>query len=49
MEAARVRQKWILVSLYDDSCFDCRVLNRDVWKDYRIIDLIRKNVIFTQV
>ncbi|KAL5969127.1 UBX domain-containing protein 7 [Taenia solium] len=49
MEAARIRQKWILVSLYDDSCFDCRVLNRDVWKDYRITNLIRKNVIFIQL
>ncbi|CDS37245.1 UBX [Echinococcus multilocularis] len=48
MEAARIRRKWILVSLYDDSCFDCRVLNRDVWKDYRIISLIKKNVIFIQ-
>ncbi|VDM17403.1 unnamed protein product [Hydatigera taeniaeformis] len=49
MEAARGRQKWILISLYDDSCFDCRVLNRDVWKDYRIINFIRKNVIFLQL
>ncbi|KAL5107961.1 UBX domain-containing protein 7 [Taenia crassiceps] len=48
MGVARFRQKWILVSLYDDSCFDCRLLNRDVWKDYRIINLIRKHVVFIQ-
>lgn len=48
-EAAHQQQRCLLVSIHDESCFDCHVLNRDVWKDYRVSSLIRKNFLFVQV
>ncbi|VDL85744.1 unnamed protein product [Schistocephalus solidus] len=48
-EAARRQKKWLLLSLHEEACFDCHILNRDVWKDYRVADLIKRNFIFVQV
>ncbi|KAL3315839.1 UBX domain-containing protein 7 [Cichlidogyrus casuarinus] len=47
-EVASAQKKWILVSLHDDTCFDCHIMNRDVWKDFRISSLVKKNFIFMQ-
>ncbi|BHF69668.1 UBX domain-containing protein 7 [Sparganum proliferum] len=48
-EAARRQKKWLLLSLHEEACFDCHILNRDVWKDYRVADLIKRNFVFVQV
>ena len=41
-------KKWIMVNLQDMSDFNCQALNRDVWKDGPIKDLVKHNFIFLQ-
>lgn len=41
-------KKWILVNLQDMNDFTCQALNRDVWKDAAIKDLVSENFIFLQ-
>ncbi|KAJ3473747.1 hypothetical protein NLG97_g10152 [Lecanicillium saksenae] len=41
-------QKWILVNLQDMTNFNCQALNRDIWKDRAIKDLVSENFIFLQ-
>lgn len=41
-------QKWILVNLQDMTDFNCQALNRDIWKDRAIKDLVSENFIFLQ-
>lgn len=41
-------KKWILVNLQDMSDFNCQALNRDVWKDQAIKELISENFVFLQ-
>lgn len=41
-------KKWILVNLQDMSDFNCQALNRDLWKDKAIKELVSENFIFLQ-
>ena len=41
-------KKWILVNLQDMSDFNCQALNRDIWKDKDIHNLVSENFIFLQ-
>lgn len=41
-------KKWILVNLQDMNDFNCQALNRDVWKDQAVRDLVSENFIFLQ-
>ncbi|VDD75051.1 unnamed protein product [Mesocestoides corti] len=49
IQAARNQKRWLLVSIHDEACFDCHVLNRDVWKDHRVADLIKNHMVFVQL
>ncbi|KAF7929363.1 uncharacterized protein EAE98_005281 [Botrytis deweyae] len=40
--------KWILVNIQDNSIFDCQSLNRDIWKDPGVRDVVKENFIFMQ-
>jgi UBX domain-containing protein 7 len=40
--------KWILVNIQDPSIFDCQSLNRDIWKDPGIKEVVKENFIFMQ-
>ncbi|KAI9650274.1 UBX domain protein Ubx2 [Ciborinia camelliae] len=40
--------KWILVNIQDNSIFDCQSLNRDIWKDPGVKDVVKENFIFMQ-
>ena len=40
--------KWILVNIQDPSIFDCQSLNRDIWKDAGIKEVVKENFIFMQ-
>jgi hypothetical protein len=42
------KKKWILVNVQDPSIFDCQVLNRDLWKDERVVAIIKESFIFLQ-
>ncbi|XWX02325.1 hypothetical protein V2A60_010362 [Cordyceps javanica] len=41
-------KKWILVNLQDMSDFNCQALNRDIWKDESVKELVSENFIFLQ-
>jgi UBX domain-containing protein 7 len=41
-------KKWILVNLQDMSDFNCQALNRDIWKDEPIKQLVSQNFVFLQ-
>ncbi|RDA88671.1 hypothetical protein CP532_4029 [Ophiocordyceps camponoti-leonardi (nom. inval.)] len=41
-------KKWLLVNLQDMNDFNCQALNRDIWKDQAVRDLIEENFIFMQ-
>lgn len=41
-------KKWIMVNLQDMNDFNCQALNRDVWKDKNIRELVSENFIFLQ-
>jgi UBX domain-containing protein 7 len=41
-------EKWILVNIQDASIFDCQQLNRDIWKDQGIKEVVKENFLFMQ-
>ncbi|EPE06845.1 ubx domain protein [Ophiostoma piceae UAMH 11346] len=41
-------KKWILANIQDMSDFLCQALNRDIWKDEAIKQLVRENFVFLQ-
>ncbi|KAF4982611.1 hypothetical protein FZEAL_1805 [Fusarium zealandicum] len=41
-------KKWIMVNLQDMNDFNCQALNRDIWKDAAVKDLVTENFIFLQ-
>jgi hypothetical protein len=41
-------KKWLLVNLQDMSDFNCQALNRDLWKDEAVAQLVQENFIFLQ-
>ena len=41
-------KKWILVNLQDMAVFQCQTLNRDIWKNEAISELVKENFIFLQ-
>lgn len=41
-------KRWILVNLQDMNDFNCQALNRDIWKDGAVRDLVSENFIFLQ-
>lgn len=42
-------KKWIMVNLQDMSDFGCQMLNRDIWKDRAVKELVSENFIFLQL
>lgn len=47
-EEGKEEHKWLLVNVQDPSIFDCQVLNRDLWKDERVVAVIRESFLFLQ-
>ena len=45
---AKDARRWLLVNLQRDSDFACHALNRDVWRDELVENLIREGFIFWQ-
>lgn len=44
----REKKKWIMVNLQDMSDFNCQAINRDIWKDEAVKNLVREHFIFLQ-
>lgn len=47
-QAAKLQKKWLLVNIQADAEFDCHRLNRDVWNDEMVQNIIACNCIFWQ-
>ena len=47
-QAARDSRRWLLVNIQSDSDFACHALNRDVWRDELVENLVRDGFIFWQ-
>ncbi|EPE29250.1 Ubiquitin-like protein [Glarea lozoyensis ATCC 20868] len=47
-ELGKEEEKWILVNIQDASIFDCQQLNRDIWKDQGIKEVVKENFLFMQ-
>ncbi|ORX65963.1 hypothetical protein DL89DRAFT_270511 [Linderina pennispora] len=41
--------KWLLLNIQDVADFRCQALNRDIWKDELIKDIVAKNFVFLQI
>lgn len=48
-QAAKQGKKWLLVNIQADSEFDCHRLNRDLWKDEMVKEVIKYSCVFWQV
>jgi hypothetical protein len=46
---AKDARRWLLVNVQNDSDFACHALNRDVWRDELVENLVREGFIFWQV
>jgi len=42
-------KKWIVVNIQNVSEFSCQCLNRDVWSNAKVKEIIRENFLFLQV
>ncbi|KTW32148.1 uncharacterized protein T551_00830 [Pneumocystis jirovecii RU7] len=47
-EQAKDDMLWVMVNLQDNTDFSCQKLNRDLWKDQRVKDIVLGNFIFLQ-
>ncbi|KKF93971.1 UBX domain-containing protein 5 [Ceratocystis platani] len=47
-DEGKEKKKWLLVNLQDMSNFHCQALNRDIWRDQAVKDLIQEHFIFLQ-
>ncbi|KAL2915431.1 UBX domain protein Ubx2 [Polyrhizophydium stewartii] len=45
---ARQDAKWLMVTIHDPSEFVCQALNRDLWRDQTVKEMIRENFVFVQ-
>lgn len=41
-------KKWIMVNLQDMNDFNCQALNRDIWKDEDVQDMVKEHFLFLQ-
>lgn len=48
-EKAKSESKWVLVTLHDPSEFPCQTLNRDLWKDSSVKEIVLDSFVFLQV
>jgi hypothetical protein len=47
-EEARTAKKWIMINIQDNKEFLCQQLNRDLWSNNDVRDLVRENFLFLQ-
>ena len=47
-DTAKEKSKWLLINVQDQTEFACQVMNRDVWSETFVKDIIRESFIFLQ-
>ncbi|KAI8578146.1 hypothetical protein K450DRAFT_248333 [Umbelopsis ramanniana AG] len=45
---AKENQKWLLVNIQDPTEFSCQVMNRDLWSEQAVKDVIKESFVFLQ-
>ncbi|KAI9250240.1 hypothetical protein BDA99DRAFT_523251 [Phascolomyces articulosus] len=45
---AREQNKWLIVNVQDATEFSCQILNRDLWSDPTVKDIIKESFVFLQ-
>ncbi|KAF9205293.1 hypothetical protein BGZ59_000554 [Podila verticillata] len=45
---ARSESKWLMVNIQEAGVFACQVLNRDLWSDAEVKEIVKENFIFLQ-
>lgn len=48
MEVGVKEERWMLISIQDPTIPKCQALNRDIWNDPKIVDMVREKFIFLQ-
>lgn len=48
MEVGVKEERWMLINIQDPTILKCQVLNRDIWNDPKIVDMVREKFIFLQ-
>lgn len=48
-EEGTTKNKWLLVNIQDGRVWPCQTLNRDVWSNQTVKDILKENFIFWQV
>ncbi|KAI6198258.1 UBX domain-containing protein 7 [Aphelenchoides fujianensis] len=48
LQTGRTRGRWVLVNLQDPGEFECQVLNRDVWSNATLKEVIKEGLLFWQ-
>ena len=48
-QAGEHKQRWLLVNVQDSKEFACQVLNRDVWSNHNVKDIVKEHFVFWQV
>jgi thioredoxin-related protein len=46
---AKENKKWLLVNIQDPTEFSCQVMNRDLWSEQAVKDVIKESFVFLQV
>lgn len=48
MEVGVKEERWMLINIQDPTILKCQALNRDIWNDPKIVDMVREKFIFLQ-
>ena len=48
-EVGCAKRKWLMINVQNVSEFTCQILNRDVWSNSVLKEIVRDNFIFLQV
>jgi thioredoxin-related protein len=48
-DAGTRENRWILVNIQNNQEFACQILNRDVWADEKVREIVNENFLFWQV
>ncbi|GAA5812525.1 hypothetical protein MFLAVUS_005981 [Mucor flavus] len=47
-ESAKERNKWLMINVQNPTEFTCQVMNRDLWSDSFVKDIVRESFVFLQ-
>lgn len=48
-ETAKEKNKWLMINVQNPTEFACQVMNRDLWSDSFVKDIVKESFVFLQV